>query len=102
MKSFKFKDCNIVFAEGDLNHEAHAYVDPSPKGNKDIVLCYALTRMERLMVLLTGKIWVNITSMNGKLRPMRLSTLKIDMLTSRKQRKKKEKAEKAEKKLKAV
>jgi len=99
MKSFKFIECNAVFAKGNEEYEAHAYVDHSPKGKKDIVTCYTLTKMERLMVLLTGKIWVNITSVNGKLRPMRLSVLKQHMLTSSKQRKKNKKAQK---KMKAV
>ena len=94
MKAYKFLEINTVFAEDNPEYKTFAYVDPSPKGNKDIVICYTMTFMEKLMIILTGKIWVNITSGDGKLRPMRLSTLKQDMLTSRKQRRKKEKAEK--------
>jgi len=99
MKNHKFPEINTVFAEDNPQYKTSAYVDPSPKGSKDIVVCYKMTRMERLMVVLTGKVWVNITSGDGKLRPMRLSVLKQDMLTSRRQRKK---IEKIKRKLKAV
>ena len=98
MKPYKFPEINTVFAEDNPQFKTFAYVDRSRKGSKDIVICYKMTFMEKLMILLTGKIWVNITSGDGKLRPMRLSVLKQDMLTSRKQRK----IEKIKKKLKAV
>ena len=91
MKSLNFPKVNVVFAKDNPVHETFAYRDNSPNGNKDIVACYVLTFWERVMVLLTGKIWVNITTMDGNLRPMRMSVLKKEMLTTRKERRDKEK-----------
>ena len=93
MRSFKFKEVNKTFAEGDEQYKAHAFVDPSINGQKDIVTCYTLTWREKLMIILTGKVWVNITSVNGLLRPMRLSVIKKEFLLTRKQGEKKAKKE---------
>lgn len=91
MKSIKFKESRVVYAEGDPVYETHAYRDDSPNGQKDIVICYKLTWLERLMVLFTGVIWTNITTLDGNIRPMRMSAVKSHMITNRKQRRDKEK-----------
>ena len=92
MKSFKFKEVNTVFAEDNEQLETHSFVDNSIKGNKDIVSCYSVSFKEALLMLVTGKIWVNVTSFNGKLHPMRLSAVKKDMILTRKQARSKNKA----------
>lgn len=99
MKSIQFKESRVVYAKDNPVYEAYAYRDESPKGQKDIVLCYDVGFWERLMLLITGKIWVNITTLDGNMRPMRMSVLKRDMITTRKQRKDKEKIERKMKKI---
>lgn len=93
MKSVKFKECRIVFAKGDPIYETHVYMDQSVRGEKDIVVCYKLNFWERLMVLITGRIWLTQTTYDGKLKPLWLTTLKKQLLTNRKQRRDKEKKE---------
>lgn len=92
MKAVRFPECNTVFAEGNEDHETYAFVDNSKKGNKDIVSCYRLSFLERLLVMVTGRMWVNITSFNGKLHPMRLSIIKQTMILTRKQARNRNKA----------
>lgn len=91
MKSIIFKEVNTVFAEGNEQLETHSWVDNSINGNKDIVSCYSVSFKEALLMLVTGKIWVNVTSFNGKLHPMRLSAIKKDMILTRKQARNKNK-----------
>lgn len=98
MKSIKFNESRVVYAEGDPVYETHAYRDDSPKGQKDIVICYKLTWLERLMVLFTGVIWTNITTLDGNIRPMRMSAVKSHMITNRKQRREIDKAKRKVKK----
>ena len=92
MNSVKFPECNTVYAEGDRDYQTHSFVDNSLRGNKNIVSCYRLTRLERLWVLITGRVWVNIASGDGKLRPMYLSVVKRDVILSRDQARKRNKA----------
>ena len=91
MKSVKFKESTIVFAKGDPVYETHVYMDQSIRGEKDIVVCYKLNFWERLLVLITGRIWLTQTTYNGKLLPLWLTTLKKQLLTTRKQRRDMEK-----------
>lgn len=91
MKSLKFSKVNIVYAEDNPVYQVYAYRDNSPKGQKDIVACFGLNFWERLMVLITGKIWINITTLDGNIRPMRMTVLKKNVLTTRKERRDKEK-----------
>ena len=93
MKSVKFKESGIVFAKGDPIYETHVYMDQSVRGEKDIVVCYKLNFWERLMVLVTGRIWLTQTTYDGILRPLWLTTIKKQLLTTRKQRRDKEKKE---------
>lgn len=92
MKSLNFPKVNVVYAEGDSVHQVYAYRDNSPRGQKDIVACFGLNFWERIMILITGKVWINITTLDGNIRPMRMTVLKKEMLTTRKQRRDKEKA----------
>ena len=93
MKPVKFKEVNTEFGKG-TPFEISVYRDPSLRGNKDIVACYSLNFWEKIMIVLTGTVWLNITTKDGNLRPMRMSTLKKDFITIRKQRRENEKAEK--------
>lgn len=97
MNSITFPEVNKVFAEGNEDYEAHCFIGNSRKGGQNIVSCYRLSFRERLLVLVTGRIWVNITSGNGKLYPMYLSAIKQHVILSRKQaRKRNEAIKKAE------
>jgi len=101
MKAKQFKEANVVFAKEDpVYGPIPAYMDMSPAGSKDVVLCYGLSFMERLLVLVTGKVWVTFTTYDGNLNPIWLTTVKKQLLTSRKQRRDRDKQiKKAKKKL---
>ena len=92
MKARKFKEANVVFAKEDSTYgPIPAYMDKSPAGNYDVVLCYGLSFWEKLMVLFTGRIWITFTTYDGNLNPIWLTTVKKQLLTSRKQRRDQEK-----------
>lgn len=95
MINCNFKEANTIFAKGNKQLETHSWVDNSINGNKDIVSCYSVSFFEALLMMVTGKIWVNVTSFSGKLHPMRLSSIKKDMILTRKQALKRDKDVKA-------
>ena len=91
MKAKEFEECNATFAKDWEHGPIPCYMDNSPNGDKPVVISYGLNFWERIMVVLTGRIWISITTFDGVLRPLVLTTLKRDLLTTRKQRRDREK-----------
>lgn len=69
MKPIKFKEQNIVFAE---NQEPYlplpAYIDNKQGGR--IFHCWSLTLLERLKILFTGVLWINVLTFNNPPQPI--------------------------------
>ena len=73
MDVVKFKECNITFAENQPEYlplPAHKTVDGI------VTSCWRLDFFERLKVVLTGKIYLQMLTFNRPLQPSRMSVNK--------------------------
>ena len=78
MKPIEFKDQNIVFAEDQPEYK------PLPALKIDgseghVISCWHLSFKERIRVLFTGRIWLDLMSFNKPLTPSYLSTRRRDI-----------------------
>jgi len=65
MKPVKFKEHNVIIAEKqDEYQNLPAYV-----GNDQVVSCWKLSLRERLVLLLTGKLWWSVMTFGQALQP---------------------------------
>ena len=79
MKAIKFKGSNVVFAENqDEYKQLPAYYDKT-QDEGVVVTCYKLSFVERLRVLLFGKLWLAVMTFNNPLQPQLPSTKKSDI-----------------------
>lgn len=68
MKPIKFKEMNCTFAENQKEYlPLPAYKDK--EGN--IISLWQLTIIERIRILITGKLWIHILTFNKPLQPQR-------------------------------
>ena len=78
MKPRKFKHQNTTFAEDQPQYQPLPALHlKDPKGQ--VISCWGLSFKERLKVLFTGRIWVNLMSFNQPLTPSYLSTNRKEM-----------------------
>jgi hypothetical protein len=70
MKPIEFPQHNVIFAKNQPQYlPLPAYVDNEQGGR--VVHCWKLTLSERLKILLTGKLWINVLHFNKPLQPIR-------------------------------
>lgn len=70
MKPIKFKQQNIIFAENQQPYlPLPAYQDNTQGGR--IFHCWALTLKERLKILFTGKLWINVLNFKQPPQPIK-------------------------------
>lgn len=68
MKPVEFKHQNMVFAKDQPEYQPlPALKLDSPQG--EVIACWKMDWKERLKVLITGKVWVNLLSFNKPLTP---------------------------------
>jgi hypothetical protein len=73
MKPVNFEKQNAVYAENQPQYNPL----PAYKANDGCVLsCWSLTIRERLYLLFTGKIWLQVMTFNHLLQPLFLSVKK--------------------------
>jgi hypothetical protein len=78
MKSIKFKHSNIVFAENQDEYKSlPALKIEGPEGH--VVTCHKLSFLERLRVLFTGVVWLDMLTFNKPLTPIYMSTKRTDV-----------------------
>lgn len=81
MKPIEFKEQNVVFAKDQPEYRPlPAFKNDSPQG--EVISCYKLSFLERLQVLITGKLWVSLMSFNKPLTPQFLSVYKSEMFNT--------------------
>jgi len=79
MKPIEFKEQNVIFAKDQPEYQPlPAFKSDSSTG--EVVSCWQLSFKERLYVLFTGKIWLNLMSFNKPLTPSFLTTKKSEVL----------------------
>lgn len=78
MKPIEFKEQNTVFGEGQKEYlPLPAYVDPDPEGY--VITCWRLSIKERLVVLLSGCLWLSQMSFHEPLQPQLIVTGKYEI-----------------------
>ena len=77
MKAIKFKECNTVYAENQPEY----YSLPVHRTDDGVVTsCWQLSFKQRLKVLLTGRIFLQMLTFNKPLQPLKMLTDKPNEL----------------------
>ena len=78
MKPIQFKEANSIFAENQPE-----YIPlPAFKNNTEeaeVITCWKLTFLERLRILIFGKIWLCLLTFNQPLKPIFITTKKSEI-----------------------
>ncbi|UZS00244.1 hypothetical protein [Chondrinema litorale] len=83
MKPSTFKEQNIVFAKDQKEYlPLPAYIEKSTEGY--VVSCWKLSFWERVKLLFTGRLWVNVMSFNHPLQPMFFTVHKKELFKNEK------------------
>ena len=81
MKPINFEHCNKIFGANQANvTPLPALLIDSPQG--EVITCWKLNLFERLIVLLTGKVWMANQTFNEPLQPITLTTDRRDVYTT--------------------
>lgn len=78
MKPKKFKEQNAIYAEDQPQYlplPGHKVKEPEGR----FIFCMGLSFIERLRILLLGRIWVSLMTFNKPLTPSYFTTKKSDM-----------------------
>lgn len=83
MKPIKFKEQNCTFAENQPEYQPlPALKLNDQEGN--VISCWKLSFIERIRILFTGKIWMNLMMFGQPLTPSYLATKKNEIFISEK------------------
>jgi hypothetical protein len=78
MKPIKFKEQNIIFAENQPEYQQlPAFKNNTTQG--EVISCWKLTIYERIKLLITGKLYVELLTFNKPLTPSYLTVNKSDL-----------------------
>ncbi len=79
MKPIEFKEQNTVFAK---DQQEYLPLPALKKKNKEgeVIFCQSVSFIERLRILLTGKIWISLWTFNKPLTPSYFTTKKSDLI----------------------
>ena len=79
MKIIKFKEQNIVYAENQPEYlPLPAYKHKSL--NVEVVSCWKLTVWERIKLLFTGRVWVQLLTFGAPLQPQYVTINKDEVI----------------------
>ena len=79
MKPIKFKGCNTVYARNQPEYlplVAHKTTDG------EVTSCWKLSFFERLQIIITGRIYIQVLTFNEKLQPVRVVVAKPKEVTT--------------------
>jgi len=71
MDAVKFPQCNVVYAK---NQPEYLLLPSHKAKNGTVTSCWEMSIKERLKVLWTGKIYLQILTFNQPLQPQRMDT----------------------------
>ena len=80
MKAVKFKGHNVVFAENQKEYNALPALDLNDDMGS-VVSCWKLSFKERVVILLTGKMWMNLCMFGQPLTPSYLSVKRKEVFS---------------------
>ena len=82
MKPIEFEEQNVIIAKDQPGYEPlPAFKNDSPEG--EVISCWQLSFKERVRVLFTGVIWLDLISFNKPLTPSFMTTKKSEVLQTR-------------------
>lgn len=82
MKPVKFKEQNCTFAKNQPEYlplPAHKIDEPEGR----IISCWKLSFIERIRLLINGRLWVSLMSFNKRLTPSYFTTKKSDLFNKK-------------------
>lgn len=80
MKAIKFKESNVVFAEDQEEYKSlPALKLDDEMGN--IISCWELSFKERVIILFTGKMWLNLCMFGKPLTPSLLAVKRKEVFS---------------------
>jgi hypothetical protein len=81
MKPFKFKQCNVTFAKDQPEYQQlPALKLDTPQG--EVISCWKLSFVERITIIFTGKIWLQLLSFNKPLTPSYITLNRKELFTT--------------------
>ena len=69
MKAINFPESNKVYAKDQPEYLPLPVYEDNEQGGR-VFHCWQLTLKERIKVLFTGKLWINVLSFNRPLQPI--------------------------------
>lgn len=79
MEPIKFKGYNVIFAEDQPQYTPLPAFKSSDREGQ-VISCWRLSLVERLIVLFNGRIWLSLMSFHRPLTPSYMTTKKSDVL----------------------
>lgn len=79
MKPVHFKESNITFAKDQPEYQPLPALKYESQ-NGEVVTCWNLSFVERIRLLITGKVWMSLLSFNQALTPSFLTTKKSEVI----------------------
>lgn len=80
MKPIEFKEQNVVFAKEQAEYQPLPARRCDDTENVPVISCWKMSFKERMIVLFTGKVWVNLLSFGKPLTPSYLTVKKWELL----------------------
>ena len=73
MKAIKFKECNSTYAK---NQPEYLPLPAHKSSDGTVTTCWSFSFIERIKILIFGKLFLQILTFNKPLQPLKMSTNK--------------------------
>jgi len=70
MKPIQFKEVNKVYAKNQSEYLQLPVYEDSEQGGR-VFHCWKLSALERIKILFTGKLWINVLNFHKPLQPIK-------------------------------
>jgi len=83
MKPIKFKEQNCTFAESQPEYQPLPALKDEISEGCPVISCWKMSFKERLIVLFTGKLWVNFLTFKKPLQPSYFTVYKWEIINKK-------------------
>ena len=80
MAPVKFDECNVVLCENDPDYKPLPILRQQSADGVEVISCWKLSLVDRIKVLFTGRVWVDVFTAKGSPQPIILSADKDDII----------------------
>lgn len=80
MRPVKFEECNVVLCENDPDYKPLPILRQTSESGVEVISCWKLSFVDRIRVLFTGRVWVDVFTAKGSPQPIMLSADKDDVI----------------------